>query len=63
MFASMLSFDGNLRGAATPRELGYVVGYLAAQSLPGLLLFTAVFARPAVDSGTQKALRALLVSP
>jgi hypothetical protein len=55
--------DGTLRSAATPRELGYVVGSLTAQSLPGLLLFAAVFARPAVDRRTQRELRTLLVSP
>jgi len=63
MFVSLFAADGRLRSMATLRDLGYVVGFLTAQSLPGLLLFTAVFARPAVDGRTQKALRSLLGSP
>jgi hypothetical protein len=63
LFMVLFLADGTLRSAATPRELGYVVGSLTAQSLPGLLLFAAVFARPAVDRRTQRELRTLLVSP
>ena len=63
MFVSLLLANDSLRSVATPRELGYVVGTLTARSLPGLLLFTAIFARPAIDGRTQKALRSLLVSP
>ena len=60
VFTSLLLSDGSLRSMATLRDLGYVIGYLTGQSLPGLLLFAAVFARPAVDRHAQRKLRTLL---
>jgi len=57
---SLLSSLGSLRSVATPRDLGGVVGALTVQILPGLLLFVAVFARPAVDRHAQRKLRTLL---
>jgi hypothetical protein len=62
MFMSMFMFGADLRIGTTLREWGYLVGSLTGQSLPGLLLFTAVFARPAVDRRTQSVLRTLLLS-
>lgn len=44
----------------TPRELGSLLGTFTGRSAPGLLTFTAIFARPAVDRRTQKTLRTLL---
>jgi hypothetical protein len=60
VFTFSLPSAGNPGSVVTLRDLGYVVGYLTAQSLPGLLLFAVVFARPAVDRHAQKKLRTLL---
>ena len=45
----------------TLRDMGYLLGYLTGRSLPALMVFIPIFARPAVDRRAQKALRALLV--
>jgi len=60
VFTSLLLSNGGLRSVVTLRDLGYVIGYLTGQSLPGLLIFAAVFARPAVDRHAQRKLRTLL---
>ena len=60
VFTSLLLSDGSVRSVTTPRELGYVVGSLTAQGLPGLLLFAVLFARPAIDRDARRKLRTLL---
>jgi hypothetical protein len=60
VFASLLLSDRSVRSVTTPRELGYVVGSLTAQGLPGLLLFAVLFARPAIDRRARRKLRTLL---
>ncbi|HEU4936135.1 MAG TPA: hypothetical protein VFT39_06765, partial [Vicinamibacterales bacterium] len=62
VFTWLLLSGGSVRSVVTLRDLGFVIGYLTGQSLPGLLLFAVVFARPAVDRHAQRKLRTLLAS-
>ena len=57
---ALADYSGPTSLPQTPREWGQILGYVTGQSLPGLLIFAAVFARPAVDRRAQKTLRSLL---